>query len=69
MDFDDQATFPEIHHNTSIAGNPMTYKAGEDCATMGSGISVASSEWGNVSSSSSSSSIEDELTAKEWVRF
>jgi hypothetical protein len=50
--------------------DPMVeYEGGEDYVGLDSGVSVVSSEWRNVSSSGSSSPVEDELTAKECVPF
>lgn len=68
MNSDSHATFPEEHHNLTLLMSPLTdFEDGEDFAAMGSGASVASSEWRNVSSSSSSSSVEAQLTVKEYV--
>ena len=68
MDMDEHPTVSERLYNPGLIKNPLTdFEDDEDFAAMGSGVSVASSEWRNVSSSSSSSSVEDQLTAKECV--
>lgn len=70
MDFTDQTAYPERHHSPGLGMDAMAdLEDGEDFVALDSGVSVVSSEWRNVSSSGSSSHVEDELTAKECVLF